>query len=103
MVRGAIFVKNRWPSAAPNVPCTTTTAGLSDPADCTEIAAAWTYPADDSAQARIRNRIDLYLSGTGGECGHRAAAESLIPGTALGQRSKHSPGRAPSGPATKDF
>src|ERR1700724_698322 len=64
-----------------NVPCTTTSAGFSGPADCTEIVAAWAYPAESTPQTRIASRIERSMSGTG------PGGESLTPATTSDQRS----------------
>src|SRR5262249_17719347 len=72
-LRELVFVKNCSPSLASKLPSTTTSAGLPEPVDSTEMLAAYAEPADNAAQANARDRNEfLPLLCSGSELGtHR--------------------------------
>src|SRR5262249_52112477 len=59
--RELVFVKNCSPSLASKLPSTTTSAGLPEPVDSTEMLAAYAEPADNAAQANARDRTSSCL------------------------------------------
>src|SRR5215472_16505799 len=58
-LRELVFVKNCSPSLASKLPSTTTSAGLPEPVDSTEMLAAYAEPADNAAQASARDRNEF--------------------------------------------